>query len=78
MGLKAQTHLAAPNSLDPALNQPPYIQEQGRRLSEAAIQIHTRLMSRECNQSATNSNQVATNRDDMRAYLGSYLLTPDL
>ena len=77
-GLKGRPHLAAPNNLDPALNQPPYIQEQGRRLSEAATQIHTRLMSRECNQSATNANQVATNRDDMRTYLGSCLLTPDL
>ena len=74
---KAQTLMAAPSSLDPALNQPPYIQEQGRRLSEAVVKTHTRLTSQECNQSATNANEVGTNRDHMRAYLGSYLLTPD-
>lgn len=69
--------MSALSSLDPELHQPRYIQEQGRRLREAAKKAHTSLTSQEYKQSAASATQSATNRDHMRAYLGSHLLTSD-
>lgn len=66
--------LEAPNHVDAALNQPPYMQEQGRRLVEAAAKTHSKLLS-EGPSHAVNS--APSRRDHMRAYLGSYLLTGD-
>lgn len=66
--------LEAPDHFDAALNQPPYMQEQGRRLVEAAAKTHSKVIS----QGASHAdNSALLRRDHMRAYLGSYLLTGD-
>ena len=72
--MKGQVLSKTSDSFDGALTHPPYIQELGRRLVEAAAKTRAVSTSQGSNHSAESA---LSNRDHMRAYLGSYLLTGD-